>query len=170
MPLLPCYRTRMPTAEWTLTRDVFHVTTTLGVLRVDGKPFGFVCEDEDRGLDQADPTTWSRKVKAETAVPVGRYRILKTWSPKFQRNVMELQDVPAFRGIRVHQGADESHTEGCLLPGLSRDCNRLEVYVSAKAVKWLDGEYERRTAAGDEVWITIDRAPLAWANYLESQP
>ena len=41
--------------DLTLTRDCFHPGYTTGVLRVDGRMFGYACEDVDRGLDSAMP-------------------------------------------------------------------------------------------------------------------
>ncbi len=163
------------------TRDVFGDDFTLGVLRVtyealayDGRrwvpnvrgpiplDFAFVCEDEDRGMDASNPATLDRKVPTDTAIPVGRYRIARTWSPKYQRAVMQLLDVPRFRGIRVHAGNDEADTEGCPLPGLSRNVARGTVSKSAAAVAWLDARYLGCAIRGEEVWWEVRRDAEAW--------
>jgi hypothetical protein len=90
----------------TLTRDVFGSTATLGVLTVDGKSFGYTVEDEDRDLSQGmtDAQIKAGKVKAETAIPVGRYRVTMTFSKRFQREMPLVCDVPGFQGIRIHPG------------------------------------------------------------------
>ena len=146
-----------------LTRDIFAASATLGRLTVDGKFFGYCVEDEDRGLSAADPATWPRKVRAETAIPVGTYEIRRTHSPKYGRDVMEVQAVPAFRGVRIHPGTDESDTEGCLLPGLQRDVAGLRVLKSTLAVAWLDTQVRACADRGERVTIEITRDPTAWA-------
>lgn len=147
-----------------LVRDVFGKTWTLGILSVDGRSFGFVCEDKDRELDAADPKSLAAKVRGETAIPVGRYRVLKTWSPRYQRDVMELQGVPGYAGVRIHVGNDDGDTRGCLLPGLRRSVTSGTVGKSGPATAWLDAEFDRRTAAGEEVWIDVVRDSAAWAS------
>lgn len=157
----------MADLELALHRDVFTLTTTMGVLTVDGKSFGYTVEDEDRGLAQgmalADLTRI--KVPGETAIPVGRYQVRKTWSNRFGRDMLEVLDVPGFRGIRIHAGVSEASTRGCICPGLGRSISALEIQRSARAVAWLEGEYDRRTAAGDTCWITVSRAEAPWAAY-----
>lgn len=156
--------------ELHLQRDVFTLTTTLGILTVDGKSFGYVCEDEDRGLDQSMPLAEVQRLKVpkETAIPAGRYRVMRTWSNRFHEKtddgkMMLVCDVPGFQGIRIHPGNTEVDTDGCLLPGTQRDVRKAFVGHSTPAWEWLDAEVMREEAAGREVWITIDREPIAWA-------
>lgn len=172
----------------TLTRDIFASTTTLGRLSVtyDGRlaytsvgwirnvtvrplDFGFVCEDEDRGLDKALPLASNQrlKVREETAIPVGEYIVRKTWSPKYGRDVMQLLDVPAFSGIRVHPGNDEADSAGCLLPGFERDVAGLRVLKSTPATAWLDARVDECEARGEVVRIRVIRDAAAWAAYSE---
>jgi hypothetical protein len=76
----------------------------------------YVCEDAVRG--DGDPKTVAQwKVKGESAIPYGIYRVRKTQSPKYGRPMWELQNVPGFQGIRIHSGNTEADTEGCLLFG-----------------------------------------------------
>jgi hypothetical protein len=170
-----------------LTRYWFSRTTTLGRLAVvyDGPrfydagawhpqavpsamplDFGFVCEDEDRGLVATDPAACARlKVRRETAIPTGTYEVLHTHSPKYGRPVMEVLRVPAFAGIRIHPGTDEGDTEGCLLPGLARDERRGFVFRSTAATEWLDARVKECTARGERVTLLIEREPSAWAAF-----
>ena len=85
-----------------LIRDVFTATTTLGRILVDGKDFGFCCEDEDRGLAHTmTPADIARiKVAAETAIPTGSYTIKRTESARYGRLMPEVLAVPGFRGDR----------------------------------------------------------------------
>lgn len=132
-----------------LTRDVFAAEFTLGVLTVDGKSFGYTCEDQDRGTHP--------KVPGATAIPPGRYRVRTTWSNRYQRMMPLVCDVPDFRGIRIHAGNTKVDTKGCVLPGLRRTASG--VADSKKACAWLEAEIARVEAAGGEVWIDVQRAP-----------
>lgn len=143
-----------------LVRDWFFASSTLGTLAVDGKPFGFVAEDEDRALEAG-----GTKVRAETAIPLGRYRVKRTWSPRYQALVPEVLDVPGFRGIRIHAGNDESDTEGCLLPGLSRSGEK--VYKSRVACDWLYARIAACESEGEPVWLEIVRDESAWRAWTE---
>jgi hypothetical protein len=166
--------------KFVVTRNMFLPTRTLSTLTVfyDGDlafaangwrannprgplEFGFVCEDQDRGLDQAEPATWTRKVKASTAIPIGTYELKRTWSPKYGKLVMQLLNVPAFEGIRVHPGNDETDTKGCPLPGLGRTV--AGVSRSTDACTWLDLRVQVCEARGEKVTWSINRDGAAWA-------
>jgi hypothetical protein len=167
-----------------LTRDVFASDWTLGRLDIeyDGAlqfgprgwspvasrtplPFGFVCEDEDRGLDAAMSLAEIARLKvwAETAIPTGLYRVARTWSPKYERPVMQLLGVPGFSGIRIHPGNHERHTAGCPLPGLGRDTQAGTVSQSTVATDWLNARVQECEARGEAVSIVVQRDPSAWA-------
>lgn len=143
-----------------LTRDVFGPTWTLGTLTIDGKSFGYVCEDLDRELKQTDALTdiALTKVRGKTAIPSGRFRVLRTWSNRYKRVMMLVADVPGFQGIRIHPGNTSEDTEGCLLPGLHRDIEKGKVSKSTVACNWLDVAVATVLDAGGEVWVTIGYA------------
>jgi hypothetical protein len=128
----------------TLTRDVLAPDWTLGILHVDGKLMGYTVEDYDR-LHMG-----GTKIPKVTAIPAGRYRVRATWSPKYQRLVPEVLDVPGFRGIRLHPGNDADDSEGCILPGLSRSVREGKVFHSADACRWLETQI-----AAHDTWIEI---------------
>lgn len=92
---------------------------TIGKLYVNGSFLCCTLEPTDRHLFQGQPLEkmLSIKVKGKTAIPTGTYRIRVTESPKFKRELIELVDVPAFNGIRLHRGNTVQDTEGCILPG-----------------------------------------------------
>jgi len=148
-----------------LTRDVFGSDATLGVLRWQDLDFGYVVEDEDRGLEQdmTPEEIKAIKVQAETAIPAGVYPVKTTWSPKYQRNMPLVVGVPGYRGVRIHSGNDEGDTAGCLLTGLSRDVERMMVFRSRLACDWLYEQIAELESGGYEVTILIDRDPEAWA-------
>lgn len=102
-----------------VVRNRLFADFTGGVLYVDGAPFGFTCEDPDRGLTQADSLQKiaSVKVRGLTAIPLGSYFLDLTYSPKYRRLVPLVCGVPGFQGIRIHSGNTAKDTEGCLLVG-----------------------------------------------------
>lgn len=141
-----------------LQRDIFGESFTLGVLTVDGKSFGFTVEDTDRRLHQNMSLEEIRqlKVSGRTCIPTGRYRVLRTWSPKFRKEMLLVADVPGFRGIRVHPGNSHEDTAGCILPGLERDAGKGVVFKSRAAWEWLDREVEKVLDRGEVVWLTVE--------------
>lgn len=148
-----------------LTRDVFTPRATLGVLRWQGLDFGFVVEDEDRGLerDMTPAEVLAIKVASETAIPAGLYHVKTTHSPKYNRPMPVLLGVPGFRGIRIHSGNTERDTAGCLIPGLTRDTAAMTVGKSRRACAWLYEQIAELEAGGHPVTILIERDPAAWA-------
>ena len=52
---------------------------------------------------------------ADYLVPALIYRIAVTQSPKFQRLLPILQQVPGRSGIRIHRGMRPEHSLGCIL-------------------------------------------------------
>lgn len=93
-----------------LKRFIYRPQITLGVLRVKGEFECFIAEDVVRPDGAA-------KVPGKTAIPVGRYPLVITESPKFKRELPLVMNVPGFTGIRIHSGNDEHDTEGCPLTG-----------------------------------------------------
>jgi hypothetical protein len=90
----------------------------LDIFGSDGKKMWGCCTCEDVVRGDGDPATVAQwKVKGESAIPYGAYKVRKTFSPKYGRTMWELQNVPGFQGIRIHSGNTEKDTEGCLLLG-----------------------------------------------------
>ncbi len=50
-------------------------------------------------------------------IPAGVYKMAMSWSPKFQKMLPILFDVPNFEGIRIHPGNTFKDTQGCILLG-----------------------------------------------------
>ena len=102
-----------------LQRKWFTESSTIGQLY--GPKHEFLCyvlEDRFR-------LPWDAKVYGRTAIPCGTYGVVITHSPRFGVEMPLLLDVPGFSGVRIHPGNVPTDTEGCLLPGLERDADRV---------------------------------------------
>lgn len=132
-------------------------------LFMDGKPFCFVVEDGFR----------AKKVKHETRIPAGRYRIearkegsfFRKYSKQFGHAfVPHLLDVPGFEFILIHIGNTIKDTSGCILVnrflGLGTDNN----YCGSDSTSVYKLLYSLMAAAlerGEEIWIEVVRNPIA---------
>jgi len=101
--------------------------TTLGLLFADGAFECFTLEDEYR----------SQKVKGETRIPAGTYKVekrevLSGLTEKYRKKYpwfdfhFMLQDVPNFQYVYIHIGNDDDHTDGCLLVSDAVKSNRFD--------------------------------------------
>ena len=106
----------------TLDRKYKLPTYTIGKLYIDGEYFCDTLEDKDRGL--TDGMTVSEiskiKIKKETAIPTGTYKVTITYSNRFKKNMPLINDVKGFEGIRIHSGNTDKDTEGCVLVGFNK--------------------------------------------------
>lgn len=92
---------------------------TIGHLYADGEYLCDTLEDKDRGLKDTDDLEHIKKVKVkgETAIPMGAYKVRLTYSPRFKKTLPLIENVKGFDGIRIHSGNTPKDTEGCLLVG-----------------------------------------------------
>ena len=84
--------------------------STIGELLIDGVFECYTLEDVERPV----------KIKAETAIPKGTYRVIINMSNRFKRLMPLLLNVPNFEGVRMHAGNTNHDTEGCILVGRTR--------------------------------------------------
>lgn len=92
---------------------------TIGQMSLNNEYFCDTLEDTDRGLKDTMQVNeiLAKKVKAQTAIPTGKYDVILTFSPRFKRVLPLLLNVPGYQYIRVHNGNRPDSTEGCLLVG-----------------------------------------------------
>ena len=93
----------------TIDRLYLRTSYAIGKLYIDGEYLCNTLEDEVRpeGI----------KINGKTAIPYGVYEVTMTYSPKFDRAMPLILNVPNFEGVRIHSGNTASDTEGCILVG-----------------------------------------------------
>lgn len=98
---------------------------TISRMYVDGKFFCHILEDEDRGLMQGMSVGEIMNIKfaGKTAIPVGNYKIIRQWSPRFKKILPSIPNVKGFAGIRMHGGNKSADTDGCPLFGEADEKN-----------------------------------------------
>lgn len=118
---------------------------TIGQMTVDDTWRCYTLEDEIRPPGE--------KIPARTAIPAGTYQVRLTHSPRFQKVMPLLIDVPGFEGVRIHVGNTAKDTEGCILVG--KMAGPSTVYHSAQAFVELMGLLEAAHRADEEILIEI---------------
>jgi|TARA_R110000868_G_scaffold67888_3_gene201032 hypothetical protein len=114
-------------------------TSTIGELLIDGVFECFTLEDAERKV----------KIKAETAIPKGSYKVIINESNRFKRLLPLLLNVPDFEGVRIHSGNSNHDTEGCILVGQTMNKN----YIG-QSRKAFDKLFKKMQAAKD-ITLTI---------------
>lgn len=135
-------------------------------LIVDKRPFCFTIEDGYR----------QKKIKHETRIPAGRYRIVArkagSFFQKYARQfghkfVPMLLDVPGFDYILIHIGNTVRDTSGCLLVnrfiGLGTDGHYTGT-DSTSVYKLLYSLMEKALERDEEIWIEVKRREIPTPN------
>ena len=96
---------------------------TIGKMYINGAYFCDTLEDTDRGLSDSMQVNevLAKKRKGITAIPIGKYDVILTFSPKFKRVLPLLLNVKCYEGVRIHHGNTQASTEGCLLVGENKE-------------------------------------------------
>jgi hypothetical protein len=88
--------------------------------------------------DEARPS--GVKIPAFTCIPEGKYKVKITYSNRFKRDLpiiytheeyngeqlVLVDGKHIWRGVRFHPGNTDADTEGCILPGTSKDKDRVD--------------------------------------------
>lgn len=156
----------MAEAENHLSKRNRGLTMRLKLLRkyfgeefTEGKVFvndGFQCytvEDKDRKLETSG---CEDKVQDKTCIPRGVYKVTISYSTRFKRHLIEVLNVPCFKGIRIHSGNSSKDTEGCIIVGKSnaRDDDNW-VSESKVAYEALHKKVKQALSAGEEVTLEV---------------
>ena len=113
--------------------------STIGELLIDGIFQCYTLEDVERPV----------KIKNETAIPKGTYKVIINQSNRFKRLLPLLLNVPNYEGVRIHSGNTNHDTEGCILVGQTRGNNFV-----GQSRKAFDKLFKKMQAAKD-ITITI---------------
>lgn len=122
---------------------------TLGSVFLDNVKFCESCEDEDRFLELGKTT----KIKGVTAIPRGLYRVINSFSNRFQKVLPQLLNVEGFEGIRIHGGNKAEDSSGCILIGQVRTRNGV-ANCSVTVQRMID-QIDDAADLGIETWIEI---------------
>ena len=126
-------------------------SAALGVLSIDGVPFCQTLEDQVREIPGKPVEQW--KIKGQTAIPAGRYRVTIDRSDRFGRLMIHVLDVPGFSGIRVHGGNTDKDVEGCIAVGRVRTMTGIA--DCAKVLEDLESRVALSLGAGENVYLEI---------------
>lgn len=114
--------------------------STIGELSIDGKFECYTLEDKEREV----------KIKGETAIKKGTYKVGISLSSRFKRLLPILFNVPNFEGVRIHSGNSNHDTEGCILVGTTRSLD----YIG-NSRKAFDSLFKKMQLA-KEITLTIE--------------
>lgn len=126
---------------------------TPGKMYLDNVKFCETCEDEDRHLESSLEAISERKVYGRTAIPRGRYRLVVSFSNRFQKLLPEVLDVPGFTGIRIHGGNRAEHSIGCILVGKVRTSTGIA--QCADSVQRIIDQIDDAADLGIESWLEV---------------
>jgi hypothetical protein len=142
------------TMELAISRKANNETQCTGEMTRDAKHQCWTLEDPVRR--DPDPNTPANegKIYGKTAIPAGRYKVTITFSQKFQRDMMLVNEVPGFTGIRLHGGRDAEDTLGCPLLGYKRD-GELHLSDTLQASHDLFAVVKIALDRDEEVWLTV---------------
>lgn len=136
-----------------LVRESMNTTSTEGKLYVDGKFECYTVEDTDRKLETAG---CSAKVQDKTCIPRGTYNIIISYSNHFKKELIEVQKVPCYTGVRIHSGNSSKDSEGCIIVGSVNEKNTDDWVGGSKlAIDALQTKVAAALKAGQKVTLEI---------------
>ena len=118
-------------------------TETLGYIEIDGKHFCYSLEHPVR----------ENKVKGETCIPYGTYKVTNTHSNRFKRLlpliynthslVVLANNGDVWSGVRIHGGNTYMDTEGCPVVAKHQYINKPKTFKGKKVNNWVQGSMEK---------------------------
>lgn len=109
-----------------LKRIALKPNYTIGKLFINGTYYCDTIEDKVIDLNKNgkfdDGLT---KVMHQTAIPYGTFKVVVNHSPKFNRELPRLLDVPYFEGILIHNGSDQNNSSGCIIVGENKTVGKV---------------------------------------------
>ena len=129
-------------------RKAYRDTYTIGKMYINGEYFCDTLEDKVRVMNSIND-----KIKGETAIPAGTYKITLEMSPRFNRKLPLLHDFPYFSGILIHRGNTAKDTHGCILVGENKV--KGQVINSTKAEVALMDILTKAVSKGDTIDIEV---------------
>lgn len=132
----------------TLNRYELKKNWTMGELFINDV---FICDTLEPPYRGDDLT--NKKVKGNTAIPCGIYKVIMSFSNRFQKVLPEILGVPFFVGIRMHSGNTVDDTEACILSGKKMK----EGYIgnSRETMKYINNALTEAFNAKEEIQIEV---------------
>lgn len=119
--------------EIKVIRKTFTKESTIGEMFINGTFFCYTLEDYDRDSNKDGDLndTGETKVYGLTAIPRGIYKLVLSFSNRFQKYLPEIQNVKGFEGIRIHAGNKAADSHGCILLGTTKGTDFVGASVAA---------------------------------------
>lgn len=135
-------------------RSIKTAQSTQGSMSVNGIFACYTLEPTTREVAGQPVSQW--KIQDQTAIPLGTYTVTIDFSPKFDRSMPLVNNVPDFDGVRIHWGNYPHDTDGCCLVGetMANDF----VGNSREAFNALFPKIAAAIADGETVTITFTEA------------
>lgn len=137
-----------------LKRIALKSNYTIGKLFINGTYYCDTIEDKVIDLNKNgkfdDGLT---KVMHQTAIPYGTFKVVVNHSPKFNRELPRLLDVPYFEGILIHNGSDQNSSSGCIIVGENKTVGKVTnstFYMNNLTARIKDAQNK-----GETITITI---------------
>lgn len=125
---------------YTLTRYYSKSKYTIGKITHSTR---YIC-------DTLEPSKYDRQ---HPCIPVGRYRVVYTYSPKFKKEMPLLLNVPHRSYIRIHTGNTVKDTDGCIIVGENKVKGM--VINSKTCFDKLDKEMKKYIASDTLVYLEV---------------
>ena len=122
---------------------------TPGRMYLDNVFFCHTLEDEDRFLENGV----TEKVYARTAISRGKYRLITSFSNRFQCVLPLVVDVPGYAGVRLHGANDARDVLGCI--GCGKVRTSTGIAQCADTVQRIIDQIDDAAELGIETWLEV---------------